>query len=95
MNLIYTSKNFIRTLILASFVILPTTVYADRGVNLAFGRLTTQSSTYSQSIFTAISAIVNNDLVNGINGTQVNPPPSILIIIGVSSASITNYSLCR
>jgi hypothetical protein len=36
MNLIYTSKNFIRTLILASFVILPTTVYADRGVNLAF-----------------------------------------------------------
>jgi hypothetical protein len=36
MNLIYTSKNFIRTLILASFVILPTTVYADRSVNLAY-----------------------------------------------------------
>jgi hypothetical protein len=47
MNLIYTSKKFIRTLILASFVILPTTVYADRSVNLAFGRLTTQSSTYN------------------------------------------------
>ena len=36
MNLIYISKKFIRTLILASFVILPTTVYADRSVNLAY-----------------------------------------------------------
>ncbi|CAC9614947.1 hypothetical protein [uncultured Gammaproteobacteria bacterium] len=49
MNLIYTSKKFIRTLTLASFVILPTTVYANSSVNLAFGKFTTQSSTYSHS----------------------------------------------
>jgi hypothetical protein len=60
MNLIYTSKNFIRTLILASFVILPTTVYADRSVNLA-------STLLSKTVFTftnASLAVVEAALVN-------------------------------